>query len=253
MTHMLKALLLGLSLCLVSLPSISQIKGEFTTYTVAGKTYEGYLAYNANLKESRGTVLIVHDWDGLTEYEVTRADMLAALGYTAFAVDVYGKETRPTNFDENRAFSGALYADREEFRSRLMGSLKAAQSLKPATKNIAVMGYCFGGAAVLEMARAGTNVDAFISFHGGLTTPEGQNYAKVKAPILFEHGSADPVSGPADLAMVLADLTANNKPHMAHLYGGARHSFTVFESGDYLLEADQKSWQALQNFLEAHL
>jgi dienelactone hydrolase len=86
--------------------------------------FEGYVATPEG--ESRGTVLIVHDWDGMTDYEEGRADMLAEAGYTAFAIDVYGAETDPQGFEEYRALSGALYGDRETFRERLMGSIMAA-------------------------------------------------------------------------------------------------------------------------------
>jgi dienelactone hydrolase len=98
--------------------------GSYVTYDVGGTAFEGYVATPEG--ESRGTVLIVHDWDGMTDYEEGRADMLAEAGYTAFAIDVYGAETDPQGFEEYRALSGALYGDRETFRERLMGSIMAA-------------------------------------------------------------------------------------------------------------------------------
>jgi dienelactone hydrolase len=116
-----------------------------------------------------------------------------------------------------------------------------------------MMGYCFGGAAVLEAARAGADLDGFVSFHGGLGTPEGQDYSATTAPIMFFHGSADPVSGMADLAAKLDQLQAAGVTHGAQIFGGARHSFTVYGSRDYDLVADQGSWNGLQEFLDAQL
>lgn len=194
-------------------------------------------------------MLIVHDWDGMTAYEERRADMLAALGYTAFAIDVYGKDTDPQSVDENRALSGALYADREQFRERLMGSIAEAANIPGATDNIVMQGYCFGGAAVLEAARAGADIDGFVSFHGGLDLPDGQDYSAVSAPVMIFHGTADPVSGMDALATLLNDLQAAGVEHDAQVFGGARHSFTVFGSDDYDLDADQGSWSGLQAFL----
>jgi len=231
----------------------AQITGEYVTYDVGGESFEGYLARNADLEESRGLVLIVHDWDGMTGYEERRADMLAARGYTAFALDVYGAEVNPTSVEENRTLSGALYADRETFRERLLGSLDAARSLEGVPQDAVAMGYCFGGAAVLEMARAGADVSGFVSFHGGLGTPEGQDYGATDAPVLILHGSADPVSGMADLAALLDALQGAGVPHEAQVYGGARHSYTVWGSDDYDVEADDKSWTALTDFLDAQL
>jgi dienelactone hydrolase len=229
-----------------------EITGDYVTYEVAGMAFEGYVARDPAV-ESRGTVLIVHDWDGMTEYEEERARMLAAEGYTAFAIDVYGADVTPQGFEEYRAASGALYADRETFRQRLMGAIMAAAEIPGATANMVMMGYCFGGAAVLEAARAGADLDGFVSFHGGLGTPEGQDYSAASAPIMFFHGSADPVSGLDELAAKLNRLQAAGVPHGAEIFGGARHSFTVWGSNDYLESADRDSWEGLLEFLDETL
>lgn len=234
-------------------PAQADLVGEAFEYEVGGTVFEGYVARNTDLPETRGTVLIVHDWDGLTDYEEQRADMLAGLGYTAVAIDVYGRDNRPTSMEENQQRSGELYADRDLFRERLQGSLDAAMALEGVSGETILMGYCFGGAATLEAARAGMDVDGFVSFHGGLGTPEGQDYSAASAPILLLHGTADPVSGPADLAMVVGEMLEAGVPHDAQLYGGARHSFTVWGSRDYDLAADRASWQAFLDFLDAQL
>ncbi len=227
----------------------AEIVADYHSYTVDGTEFQGYVAYNADLESSRGTVIIVHDWDGMTDYEERRAEMLAAMGYTAFAIDVYGADTDPQGMEEYQALSGALYADRDMFRARLMGSLEEAANIPGATGSVVMMGYCFGGAAVLEAARAGAEAEAFVSFHGGLGTPEGQDYSATTAPVMFFHGSADPVSGMADLAAVLDELQEAGVEHGAQVYGGARHSFTVYGSNDYDLDADQASWNALTAML----
>jgi dienelactone hydrolase len=237
------------ALALCAAPLAAQNTGDYVTYEVGGMAFEGYVAVPEG--ESRGTVLIVHDWDGMTDYEESRADMLAEAGYTAFAVDVYGAETDPQGFEEYRALSGALYGDRETFRARLMGSIMAAGALPGATENMVIMGYCFGGAAVLEAARAGADLDGFVSFHGGLPTPEGQDWAQANgAPVMFFHGSADPVSNIGDMAQVMSELVEAGIPHGAEIYGGARHTFTVFGSNDYIEAADADSWAGLLTFLE---
>jgi dienelactone hydrolase len=239
----------ALSAAALAAPAAAEIVGESFTYEVGGTMFEGYVARNTNTTP-RGSVLIVHDWDGMTDYEMARADMLAAMGYTAFAVDVYGADTDPQRFEEYRALSGALYADRALFRARLLGSLEAASQIEGWGEDVVAAGYCFGGAAVLEMARAGADVDGFVSFHGGLGTPEGQDYSATSAPVLLLHGSADPVSGMADLAALLDALQGAGVEHDALIFGGARHSFTVFGSGDYDLEADQGAWSAFTAFLD---
>ncbi|WP_194757194.1 dienelactone hydrolase family protein [Aliidiomarina indica] len=226
--------------------------GESYVYEIDGIEYEGYVAYNSRLEQSLGTVMIVHDWSGPDDYEKARADQLAALGYTAFAIDVYGRDRQPTSVQENQQRAAEMYQNREEFRNRLMAGLAEIANIPGGTDNVVVIGYCFGGAAVLEMARAGAKVQGFVSFHGGLSLPDGQNYADVTAPILILHGSADPVTGSKmdDLAALLDALNEAGVSHNAHVYGGARHSFTVPWSSDYHLDADRASWQQFQQFLK---
>lgn len=230
-------------------PAAAEMVGETHIYTIGDLTFEGYVATNTALETSKGTVLIVHDWDGLTDYEMRRADMLAALGYTAFAIDVYSTDVNPQGFEEYRAASGAMYADRATFQERLLGAVDEVANITGGTDNIIMIGYCFGGAAVLEAARAGADIDGFVAFHAGLGTPAGQTWEAVSAPIQFHHGTADPVSGMADLAQTLDELEAAGVQHSASIYGGAKHSFTVFDSRDYLLDADQASWSGLQTFM----
>ncbi len=142
-----------------------------------------------------------------------------------------------------------IVVDTDEFRARINAAITASKSSGINTDHIIIIGYCFGGAATLEAARAGVDADGFVSFHGGLGTPEGQNYSQTTAPILLLHGSADPVSGMDDLASLLNQLEEAKVPHDAEVYGGARHSFTVSGSRDYDQAADAKAWDALVRFL----
>lgn len=254
---MKKLVLVSLIFVLVSIMGQAQaaLVAERYVYEIDGVEYEGYVAYNSRLERSLGTVMIIHDWDGPNDYEKARAEQLAALGYTAFAIDVYGRDRQPTSMQENQQRAGEMYQDREEFRRRLLAAYAEVANIPRGTDNVVVIGYCFGGAAVLELARAGASLRGFVSFHGGLGLPEGQTYDDVEGPILILHGSADPVNGSrmSDLATLLDQLNAAGVTHNAHVYGGARHSFTVPWSGDYDLAADRASWQELQRFLEKTL
>ncbi|MDZ7759464.1 MAG: alpha/beta fold hydrolase [Desulfovermiculus sp.] len=157
----------------MAIPAVSAgMASQDVEYEVSGKTYQGYAVRNTELEESQPAVMIIHDWDGLGDYEKQRATMLAGDGYAVFAVDLYGQGIRPTTLEDKKARSGALYADRQEMRSRLFGGLEALRSMDGIDPdNIVVMGYCFGGSAALEMARAGADVQGFVSFHGGLARP----------------------------------------------------------------------------------
>jgi dienelactone hydrolase len=228
--------------------------GQDVEYEVSGKTYQGYLVLNTGLGESQPVVMIIHDWDGLGDYEKQRADMLAGEGYAVFAADLYGQGVRPTTLEDKKARSGALYADRQEMRDRLLGGLEAMRSMEGIDPDrIVVMGYCFGGSATLELARAGSDLQGFVSFHGGLDTPEGQDYSQVRAPILILHGSRDEVASMSDAVDLAAALDREGVDFSMEIYGGARHAFTVWGGVRYSRQADLDSWAALKVFLDRQL
>ena len=230
------------------------IVSQDVVYELDGQAYQGYFVRNTGLGESQPAVMIIHDWDGLGNYEKQRAFMLAVEGYAAFAADLYGKGVRPATTKAKKARSGALYADRQEMRARLNGALETMRSMKGVDPdNIVVMGYCFGGSAVLEMARSGADLKGFVSFHGGLTTPEGQDYSKVNGPILILHGSHDAVAPMNDAADLAAALDRDGASFSMEIYGGARHAFTVWSGGRYSGQADLASWKALKEFLHQQL
>ena len=115
------------------------------------------------------------------------------------------------------------------------------------------MGYCFGGAAVLELARSGADLKGFATFHGGLKTPEGQDYSKTKGEILVMHGSADTAITMDQFAALTNELEQAGVRHQMVSYGGAPHAFTVFGADRYREDADRKSWALFSEFLQAQL
>lgn len=220
--------------------------GEKITYTIDGQDYEGYFI---NSKPGAPMVLLIHDWDGLTDYEVKRSQMLADLGYSVFAADLFGAGVRPTKVEDKRQHTGELYKDREKLRRLLYGALDTAKAQGLNTSDAVVMGYCFGGAGVLELARSGADLKGFVTFHGGLATPEGQDYSKAKGKFLILHGSAD-TSITLDMFLALANqLEANHIDHEMITYSGAPHAFTVFGRPSYREDADKKSWKRFTEFL----
>ena len=220
--------------------------GNPVTYEVHGENFEGYY-----VSPSPGAplILLIHDWDGLTEYEIKRADMLADLGYAVFAADLFGAGVRPTEAADKRQHTGQLYKDREKMRSLIKAALDTAESRGANVKNAVAMGYCFGGAAVLELARSGAELKGFATFHGGLNTPEGQDYSKTRGRLLIMHGTADANITMNDFAKLAVELEGNNVPHEMITYGGAPHAFTVFGEDRYREDADKKSWRRFTQFL----
>lgn len=220
--------------------------GASVTYDVGGKPYEGYYV---SPRAGAPLVLLIHDWDGLTDYEVKRAEMLAEMGYAVFAADLFGAGVRPAKMEDRRQHTGELYTDRAKMRALMNGALETARGKGADTGNTVAMGYCFGGAAVLELARSGVDLKGFVSFHGGLETPQGQDYAKAKGQYLILHGSADTAITLTHFAGLAGELEAAGLNHEMVTYGGAPHAFTVFGSDRYREDADRKSWALFARFL----
>lgn len=220
--------------------------GSSIVYEVNGEKYEGY--YISHTQDAP-LVLLVHDWDGLTDYEVKRAGMLADLGYAVFAADLFGAGVRPTEVKDKRQHTGELYTDRAKMRDLLYGALETAKKQGADTGNAVAMGYCFGGAAVLELARSGADLKGFVTFHGGLSTPEGQDFSEAKGEFLILHGTADSNITMNDFAQLAMALEEEDIPHEMITYGGAPHAFTVFGAESYRKDADEKSWKRFVEFL----
>lgn len=221
--------------------------GEFVTYKVDNDLYEGYFT---KVSKNAPLIILIHDWDGLTDYEIKRSEMLAKLGYSVFAVDLFGKGVRPTEIKDKREHTGELYKDRMKMRKLIQAGVNKAKSLGAKSEKMVAMGYCFGGAAVLEYARSGANFKGFVTFHGGLTTPEGQDYTKTKGTILVFHGTADSAISMSDFSKLAVELEENNVDHEMITYSGAPHAFTVFNSKNYQEKADKKSWERFLEYLE---
>ena len=244
------SLLAGASMGLLAL-TISQTAAAITTknvtYTVDNQAYEGF--YAKADKPNAPFILLIHDWDGLTDYERKRADMLANEGYNVLAADMFGQGIRPTSVEENKRLTGELYDDRNKMRRILQGALNAGRLEGNDVRNGTTMGYCFGGTVALELARSGFPQKAFVPFHGAFDTPTGQSYDKTTGEILVFHGSADQSVSLESFATLGKTLEASNVPHEMITYSGAPHAFSVFGSDRYDARADERSWKRYLDFL----
>lgn len=243
----LRALIIVVFSVLIAHPALSTAaEGGSVSYTIDGLPYEGYYI---SPRDKAPLVLLIHDWDGLTDYEVKRAGMLAEMGYAVFAADLFGAGIRPSKVEDKRQHTGELYQDRLKMRKLMTGALDAAAGKGADRDNAVAMGYCFGGAAVLELARSGAALKGFATFHGGLKTPEGQDYSKTKGEILIMHGTADSAITMDHFASLANELEAAEVKHEMVTYSGAPHAFTVYGSDRYREDADRKSWARFVDFL----
>lgn len=219
---------------------------QYVNYQIDGANYQGFISKKS---ESAPTVIIVHDWDGLTEYEIKRASMLESLGYSVFLVDMFGKGVRPTKVEDKKRLTSSLYKDRKKMNLLFSSGVAQAQKMGLNTKNAVAAGYCFGGTVILESARTGFDLKGFVSFHGGLKTPDGESYKKARGQYLILHGGADKAVTMSDFANLSGELEAAKLPNQMVSFGGADHAFTVFGGSRFDKNADTKSWSMFKQFL----
>ena len=227
-----------------------QVMAQPVHYEVNNEQFEGYFVMPG---DAAPLVILIHDWDGVTEYEIKRANMLYEAGYAVFAVDIYGAGVRPVAIADRKHHTGELYRDRQRMRDLINGGIVKAKQLGATTENAVMMGYCLGGTAVLEMARSGLPMEGFVAIHGGLGTPDNQNYKVVQAEILVQHGSADANISMQEFVMLSAAMDKDGAPNEMIVYGGAQHSFTKADNPHYDADADHKSWHRLLTFLDEKL
>lgn len=245
-----------LAVCALVSVASAEIKTETVEYKQGETTLEGFHAYDDLLSGKRPSILVVHQWKGLGDYEKKRAGMLAKMGYNVLAVDIYGKGIRPTSPKEAGALAGKYKTDRALLRERVtagLETLKKNQFTDP--KKIAAIGYCFGGTTVLELARSGADVTGVVSFHGGLSSPTPEDAKNIKAKVLALHGADDPNVPVAEVEAFGKEMHDAKVDWQLVAYGGAVHSFTDWNAGNdnakgaaYNEKADKRSWEAMQQF-----
>ncbi len=201
--------------------------GETVAYEHDGTALSGYLALPAEIPdEGAPGVLVVHEWWGHNAYARRRADELAAAGYAAFALDMYGSEP-VTTADEAKALAGPFYQERALMRSRAQAGLDQLRNRDEVDGDrLAAIGFCFGGTVALELARGGESLDAVVAFHGGLETPQPAEAGTYLPAILVCHGAADPMVPPSQLAGFMEEMNAAGADYRVIAYGGAVHAFT---------------------------
>jgi dienelactone hydrolase len=248
---------------LLAAPALGALIGTEISYSAGATTMKGYLAYDDAIAGRRPGVLVVHEWWGQNEYARKRARMLAELGYTALAVDMYGDGKLATHPEDAGKFSGELRNNLTEATARFEAAMKLLR-LHPTVEpgKIAAIGYCFGGGIVLEMARRGFNLRAVASFHGSLGTEHPTRKGMIKAKLLVANGADDPFTTPEQVAAFKQEMDAADVDYRFINYPGAKHSFTNPDADKlgkqfnlplaYNKAADEASWQALQElFREA--
>ncbi len=249
----------GLMLAVGQGSALAGVKTKQIEYKQGDTTLQGFMAYDTEAKGKRPGVLVVHEWWGHNEHARNQAVRLAKAGYVGFALDLYGKGKVASHPDDAKKFMEQAIKDPGAVTARFNAAvdvLKKQPQVDP--DKIGAIGYCFGGAVILEMARAGADLDAVGVFHGPLA-PHGQPAQKgvVKARILVQTGGADAMIPPAQVAAFEKEMKDAGANFRVITYPGAKHSFTNptadkhgMPALGYDAAADKKSWSELLPFLK---
>ena len=238
----------------------SVAQGAVVTRTISyqenGVNLQGYLAYDNALKGKRPGVLVVHEWWGLNDYARKRATQLAAMGYVAFALDMYGKDKVADHPEQAQEFMKQVTENVDTWQKRALAGLEILKK-QPNTdsKRIAAIGYCFGGSTVQQLAYSGADIRGIVSFHGSLIPPMESAVKQTKAKILICHGAADPFTKPDALQAYIASMNASALDWQMAIYANAKHAFTNpgadkrgMPALGYNRLADLRSWEAMKMF-----
>ncbi len=236
----------------------SGIETRVIEYKHGDTVLEGYLAYDGSIEGKRPGILVVHEWYGNNDYSRMRARQLAEMGYVAFALDMYGKGVIAKNAEEASKLAQPFYEDRQLMRDRAAAGLDVLLSQEMTDQEkIGAIGFCFGGTTVLELARSGADVDATVSFHGGLQTPHPEDAKNIKGSVLANHGADDPYVKREEVLAFQDEMRNANVDWQMNIYGNAVHSFTNPAAGNdnstgaaYNEKAARRAWKAMQIFFD---
>jgi len=254
----MRTILSGLFLAVLSVPALAVMHADRVTYNDGDTELAGYLYWDDAFSGKRPGVLVVHEWWGLNDYAKLRAEMLAEMGYVAFAADMYGDGKVTRHADDAKGWMQQITANVDAWQRRALLALEQLRAHpKVDPEKTAAIGYCFGGATVMQMAYAGADVDGVVSFHGSLP-PAGPGQAeKIRGRVLIAHGAADSFIPAERIKAFTEALEAADVDWEMDIYGGARHSFTNPYAEGYGMAglaydeaADRRSWARLLRFFE---
>ena len=200
-------------------------------YDVGGKKMQSVLVYDDAVKAARPGIVMTPDWMGMNPDQVELARQIAGKDYVILVADVYGTDVRPKNADEAGAAAKNMYAHRADLRARIgaaLAQLKAQAGHAPLDgKHYGAIGFCFGGATTLDLARTGADVQGVVSFHGNLATDDPALAKNIKGKVLALNGGDDKFVSEDSIVAFQKEMRDAGVDWQFLSYGGAVHCFAI--------------------------
>jgi dienelactone hydrolase len=239
-------------------PVRAEVRTQAVVYRDGDVELQGYLVWDDAIQGKRPGVIVVHEWWGLNDYARKRAEMLAEHGYVGFAIDMYGKGRVTEHAQKAGDWAKQIQANVGRWQRRALVGLKALREQETVdAERIAAIGYCFGGATVMQMAYSGADLDGVVSFHGSLPIPSEEQGKEIRSKILVAHGSRDSFVPSERVLEFQAALDRARADWEMDIYAGARHGFTNPDAGKYGIDnvrydadADRRSWDRMLRFFD---
>jgi len=251
----MKSIFLAAITCLFSLNVSGAVVTREITYKIDTTAFRGFLAYDDAIKAKRPGILVVHEWWGLNDFTKSKAKDLAALGYVAFAADMYGNGITTTDPKMAGTLAGGVRGT-PKMRQRVKAAFDELLSLPQVdAARTAAIGFCFGGTAALELAYSGAPVKAIVTFHGGLFPATAVDLRNIKAKILVLHGADDPTMKPEAISQFQDALRSAHADWQMVYFGNSVHAFTNPANGAdnskgmaYNPLSAERSWKYMRDF-----
>lgn len=239
-----------------------KLKEENVTYSSDSTNMMGYVVYDENIEGPRPAVIVIHEWWGFNDYAKMRARELAKLGYIAMAMDIYGDGQQADNPTDAMKLAGPFYQNPQMAKPRFEAAMEKLKSFSQTdAQNIAAIGYCFGGAQVINLAKMGEPLKGVVSFHGNLMVMPADK-DKLSAQILVCHGADDPLVPAEEIEKFKNEMDSIGATYSFKAYQGAVHAFTnpnATAMGEkfpdlpvkYNAAADTASWNDMKSFFNS--
>lgn len=257
----LKSIAAFAAFSLITTQALAEMQTETIDYQIDDQTFTGYMAWDDELEGKRPGVLVVHEWWGHNDFAREQAEKLAASGYTAFALDMYGSGKLAEHPDTAQKFMQEATQDIDQIKARFLKAKSLlAEHESVDSSRIAAQGYCFGGAVVLNMARLGVDLNGVVSFHGALGSPIKAEPDMVKARVQVYTGGADKMVPSEQVAALVKEMQDAGVDLTLVSFPGVLHSFTnpgadAFAENfgmpvGYNEDAATRSWQGTMRFYD---